>query len=300
MTQKPQIIPVPAADAVLHTERSGHGPAVVLVPGGGGDAEMFEAVVPLLADRYTVITLDRRGNSRSKSETLFSLAQQAADVITVLDHHGIDRAYVFGTSASGIIALELLAHHDDRLLGAVVHEPPIIRVLPDRAEQAASIREVGRITDEEGALPGWLRFASMIMPGTGARLFTSRFGRAAGAALLRLASAAQRVRGREPGGMQRIIGNAEWLLKHEMPVLVDYRPDVDALRATSAPWCFAVGTGSAGEFYERPARLLGAELGIACAEFPGGHASYQQEPTEFSARLTAILDGFAARGGRRR
>ncbi|MEV0056292.1 alpha/beta hydrolase [Saccharopolyspora shandongensis] len=252
------------------------------------------------------ITLDRRGNSRSRSETPFSLAQQAADVVTVLDHHEIDRAYLFGTSASGIITLDLLAHHSNRLLAAVVHEPPIISVLPDWAEQAAKLREVGRITNEEGALQGWLLFASMIMPGTGTRLFTSRIGRALVAAPLRpalgLIEAVQRVRGREPGGMQRIIGNAEWLLKHEMPVAINYEPDLDALRGTGAPWCFAVGVDSAGEFYERPARVLAEQLGVRCAEFPGGHASYQQEPNEFAARLTAILDEFAdaATGGRRR
>ena len=48
--------------ASLHVEKSGAGPTVVLVPGGGGDAAMYRDLVRELSERFTVITFDRRGN----------------------------------------------------------------------------------------------------------------------------------------------------------------------------------------------------------------------------------------------
>lgn len=51
--------------AALHVERTGEGPAIVLIPGGGGDAAMYKALTDELARKYTVIAYDRRGNSRS-------------------------------------------------------------------------------------------------------------------------------------------------------------------------------------------------------------------------------------------
>jgi pimeloyl-ACP methyl ester carboxylesterase len=109
----------------------------VLIPGGGGDAGMYAGIIPLLASQFTVITYDRRGNSRSPldDETRpVGVAVQAADMIAVLDHYQIDRAYVFGNSGGAIMALGVLADHSDRLLGAVVHEPPLMAILPGSAE----------------------------------------------------------------------------------------------------------------------------------------------------------------------
>ncbi|GAA3565943.1 alpha/beta hydrolase [Nonomuraea rosea] len=285
---------VQAGHARLYTERTGDGPALVLVPGGGGDTSAFDRVVPVLAERYTVLTLDRRGNSRSPIEgpqRPVDVGEQADDVVAVLDHYGLSRAYVFGTSASGIIALELLIRHPDRLLGAVVHEPPIVRVLPDAAERLAFFDEVRAVGEREGALRAYLLFASAIM----ARplgLFRSRAGRAVVAAGLRASMA---VRKGEPGGMQRLFGNAEVVVRSEIPAFLAYEPNLSALGRVPAPWCFAVGAASEGRFYARPARLLGERLGAEVAELPGGHLGYQEFPREFGDRLAATLDGFRAR-----
>jgi pimeloyl-ACP methyl ester carboxylesterase len=85
---------------------------------------MYSDVVPLLAEQFTVITFDRRGNSRGPLDDQSSpitVAEQAADIVAMLDHYAVDRAYVFGNSGSAIITLEFLAKHEDRLLGAVAH-----------------------------------------------------------------------------------------------------------------------------------------------------------------------------------
>jgi pimeloyl-ACP methyl ester carboxylesterase len=115
------------------------------------------------------------------------------------------------------------------------------------------------------------------------------------AALLRtvlaFSSVVWRVTGREPSGMQRLIGNADILFRRELPAFVyDYEPAIAALRSVQVPWCLATGRDSLGRPYYRPAHVLSDELGVTCEEFPGGHTVYQQHPEEFTSRLTEILD----------
>ena len=287
---------VRASGARLHAEKTGHGLTLVLIPGGGGDAEMYAGVSRLLAERFTVITFDRRGNSRSPLDNMSTpvgVAEQAADVVAVLDHYGIDRAYVFGSSSSAIITLELLANHGGRLLGAVVHEPPLVRILPGSLEQQR-LDDLRRIADTEGPLRGFVAFAAMTMPHP-PRLFQTRLGRATLAAMLRvmltIGSGWRRMTGRAPGGMHRLIGNADILFRRELPAFCyDYEPDLAKLRLVRVPWRLATGEASVGRPYHRPAHVLGEKLGVPCVEFPGGHTEYQQHPEEFAHRLTEILD----------
>jgi len=286
---------VRSAGAWLHTETTGTGPPLVLVPGGGGDAEMYAEVVPLLATRFTVITYDRRGNSRSRLDDArvpVAVADQAADVVAVLDHHGIERAHVFGSSGGAVIALEVLARHSDRLLGAVVHEPPLLQVLPGSPEHR-ELDELRRIAETEGPVRGFVAFAAMTMPRP-PRWVRTRPGRAALAGVLRgvlsVGAVSRRLTGRAPGGMQRLLGNAEILFRRELPAFCyDYEPDLAALGSSGVRWWFATGRDSVGRPYHRPAHVLAERLGVACVEFPGGHTAYQRHPAEFARRLTELL-----------
>ena len=51
--------------ASLYHEVRGSGPTLLLIPGGPTDAAIYTNFAPLLADKYTVVTCDPRGNSRS-------------------------------------------------------------------------------------------------------------------------------------------------------------------------------------------------------------------------------------------
>ena len=57
------ILEVPGAK--LHYEVRGGGPVLLLVCGGIYDAQGYAELADPLADRYTVVSYDRRGNSRS-------------------------------------------------------------------------------------------------------------------------------------------------------------------------------------------------------------------------------------------
>ncbi|MEJ7839831.1 MAG: alpha/beta fold hydrolase [Thermomicrobiales bacterium] len=54
--------------ATLYYEIRGSGPTLLIIPGGPQDAGVFSGFANLLADRYTVVTYDPRGNSRSPVE----------------------------------------------------------------------------------------------------------------------------------------------------------------------------------------------------------------------------------------
>jgi pimeloyl-ACP methyl ester carboxylesterase len=117
---------VQANGTVLHAETRGHGPAVLLVAGAGGDAAELAGLAAALADAFTVITYDRRGNSRSPRPADWvatSLAEQADDA-ALLAALGHSPAVVVGTSAGGSIALELALRHPTAVRAAIVHEPP--------------------------------------------------------------------------------------------------------------------------------------------------------------------------------
>lgn len=293
-----QTVKVPGAR--LYTEIAGEGPPLLLVSGGGGDAGMYEDAVPPLAERFTVITFDRRGNSRSplvEPDASLTVSRQAADVVAILDHYGIDRAFVFGNSAGAIITVELLIRHADRLRGAVVHEPPLVGVLPDGRDspEQRAFDELAGIAEREGPMQGFAAFSVMTLP-KAPRLFTNPTGRAVTAGALRVAmggaALARRVTGRRPSGMFRLMGNVDILLTRELPVFMSYQPDLKALETVTIPWCLATGHDSVGRPYYRPAHVLSERFGVPCQEFPGGHTPYQTHPREFADLLTTILDGF--------
>jgi len=292
---------VVVSGAELYVERAGEGPPLLLISGGGGDAGMYAEVVPLLAARFTVLTYDRRGNSRSRfthPAASIEVAVQAADAIAILDHFGIDRAYLFGSSGGAIIGLDVVTRNTDRLLGAVIHEPPLVQILPPDSAERREIAEIGRLAREKSPLRAYAAFGAMTLPDP-PWLFRSPAGQAliAGASrlTLRLSPAVRKLTGREPGSMTRQLGNADLLLRRELPSFCfDYQPDADVLHGAQIPWCLATGSDSRGKPYYTPAHVLAAQLGVPCEEFPGGHTSYLQQPQEFTEALTKTLDGFGA------
>ena len=54
--------------AKIYYETRGRGPTLVMIPGGATDAGIFADLSQRLADRYTVVAYDPRGNSRSTSD----------------------------------------------------------------------------------------------------------------------------------------------------------------------------------------------------------------------------------------
>jgi pimeloyl-ACP methyl ester carboxylesterase len=242
-----------------------------------------------------VISYDRRGNSRSTftdPRAAIDMPTQAADAVAVLDHYGIDRAHVFGGSGGAIIALDVLARYPDRLLGLVAHEPPLVSVLPDDSPERQELAGIGRIAREKGPLRAYAAFGAMTMDDP-PWLFRSPVGQAliAGASWVALpvGAAVRRITGGRPDSMTRQLANADLLLRRELPLCFDHRPDLAALRETRVDWVLATGRRSVGKPYHRPAHVLAEQLGVPCEEFPGGHTVYVEQPREFAEALQDVL-----------
>jgi pimeloyl-ACP methyl ester carboxylesterase len=87
----------------------GDGPAVLFVHGLVGDFTHFEHVATRLVDRgFRVLGVDLPGCGDShKRRDSHSIPGYARDVLTVMDHLGIDRASLVGHSAGGAVVAEV-------------------------------------------------------------------------------------------------------------------------------------------------------------------------------------------------
>jgi pimeloyl-ACP methyl ester carboxylesterase len=278
--------------AELYHERRGSGPALLMISGGGGDAGYYSHVAELLADEYTVLTYDRRGNSRSTVDdpaAPLCMAAQSADALAVLAHHDLTSALVFGGSGGALIGLDLAARHPDAVDGLIAHEPPAIGLLPDAAAYRALFDEIVEITRREGPWAGYVRFITTIDRADSPKLLHRRGGRRmvgwAARAGVRLAAHGPRPL-REVG---RFMGNSPYLMTNEVAPFIAFEPDLAALAASGVP--IVVGGGADGRAYYPylGGAAVAERLGVPLAEFPGGHVGYTEDPAAFAVILRKTL-----------
>jgi pimeloyl-ACP methyl ester carboxylesterase len=83
----------------------------------------FDYVAPHLSD-VRLIRMDYRGRGRSDraDPTTYQVAVEAADALALLDHLGIARAAILGTSRGGLIAMVLAATAKNRLAGVCLND----------------------------------------------------------------------------------------------------------------------------------------------------------------------------------
>ncbi|CAM5418979.1 Alpha/beta fold hydrolase OS=Streptomyces alboniger OX=132473 GN=CP975_22160 PE=4 SV=1 [Streptomyces alboniger] len=107
-----------AADgAAIHYLLHGSGEPLVLLSGQSNDHHWWDPVRDDFAARFTTVVIDHRGtgeSDRPDSDT-YSTPGFARDVLAVLDHAGIARAHVYGTSMGGRVAQWLAADHPGRV-----------------------------------------------------------------------------------------------------------------------------------------------------------------------------------------
>ena len=124
--------------------------------GATGDGGHFDELADLLADEFTVITYDRRGNGRSPVPAGWrttSAEEQADDAAALLDALEIGPAAVFGTSSGGTFALCLLVRHAEHVRGAILHEPGLYSLVDDFDAVRAPIRALVEEASEAAGRP---------------------------------------------------------------------------------------------------------------------------------------------------
>src|SRR5262245_10504411 len=124
-----------SSGATIFYRPRGSGPLLLILAGGHGDADSTDGLCNQLIDRYTVVTYDRRGLSRSEIETPgqnLTLATHSDDAHRLLAALTNDSAFLFGSSIGALIGLDLIARHPRQVRLLVAHEPPAWELLSDR------------------------------------------------------------------------------------------------------------------------------------------------------------------------
>jgi pimeloyl-ACP methyl ester carboxylesterase len=166
--------------AELYHEAQGAGPPVLLIMGATGDGGHFDKLADVLADEFTVITYDRRGNGRSPVPAGWqttSAEEQADDAAALLDALGVGPAAVFGTSSGGNFALWLLVRHPEAVRGAILHEPGLYALVDDFDAVRAPVRALVQEAMEGGG-GGRRCGAPLVLRGRGRRRLESAGARA--------------------------------------------------------------------------------------------------------------------------
>lgn len=124
---------IEVAGARLHVREAGPdgpaaqgAPAIVLIHGLAGQSSHFTyGLMPRLAERFRVVTLDRPGSGYSprKEGTPADLSTQAARIAALIGHLGLGRPLVVGHSLGGAIALALALEHPDHVCGLALLAP---------------------------------------------------------------------------------------------------------------------------------------------------------------------------------
>ena len=106
------------ADEVWSDDSGGDRPPLVLIHPGVGDSRIWDGLMPALTADHRVIRYDARGFGRSPAPTeTFVLFD---DLLTVLDHYGLDRVAVVGCSQGGDCAIALAVTRPARVSALVL------------------------------------------------------------------------------------------------------------------------------------------------------------------------------------
>lgn len=246
---------------------------MLMIPGATGDAGHFTGVAERLANEFTVITYDRRGNSRSPATTdrqaAAAIDRQADDAASLIKACGLEQAVVFGTSGGGVIALDLLVHHPEVVQGAIVHEPALLALLPP--QDPGPMEPIFQLaqSDPHAALENFVRANSSDAAWEGLDAATR----------------------------ERVLGNAETLFGYELSQFIGYRPDDQALRAVNVP-VKLLHSEKGAPFGPLVQAWLEQRLRVSGGTISGHHAPYLDTPEVMAEELRPLLCALSGQTGR--
>ena len=258
---------VSAGSAELYYEVRGDGPPLLMIMGATGDAGHFSTVADELAHQFTVVTYDRRGNSRSPRPPEWStttVEEQADDAAALLRALELAPAAVFGTSNGAIYALSLLIRDRKVVSAAILHDPPMFAAL----EQPEPVREALRGLIEEGMAAG------------GPPVVLERFWR--------FAAGDDNWEALDSDLRQRMLGNAETCFDIELWATVDYLPDAATLEGITTP-THLLGTTPTPPHIAEISNWLAQRLGAEITEIAATHTPYQDQPRELAQAIRSFL-----------
>ncbi len=97
-----------ADGTIIAFDRSGAGPALVLVGGALSDRQAAVGLAALLAPTFTVFAYDRRGRGDSGDTPPYAVEREIEDLAALIEGAG-GSAFLFGHSSGAALALEAVA-----------------------------------------------------------------------------------------------------------------------------------------------------------------------------------------------
>jgi len=272
----------------LHCEVRGSGPVLLLIPGAPVDAGSLAGVADRLSDRYTTVSYDLRGLSRSlvdddsEDSTVEVLGD---DAHRVLDHFSPgEPAAVLGCSGGALVALELMARHPKQVRAVVAHEPPAMGITPERAEWASFIGQIRTLHRQAGMGPAMNMFIGMVEGRVGPAADPSH-GEVSPPPVADLSEmppdAAE--------SLGRMLGNLDHFLGSLLLTLGTYQPDIVTLRRHQDAITVGIGTESVGQPLHRLASLVAEEIGCGIADFPGAHQGFADHTIDFAETIHRVI-----------
>lgn len=121
----------------LAYERIGRGLPLVLIHGFPLDHSIWDEIIPLLKDDFDLILPDLRGFGESvSSASAWTMRDLADDLAALLDHLGLEAAFLAGHSMGGYVALAFADAFHQRVRG--------LALVASQAAADPSERKVGR------------------------------------------------------------------------------------------------------------------------------------------------------------
>lgn len=269
-TREPRTGSVAVPGASIHYERRGEGPTLLLIPGGPQDAGVFSDLARALDERFTVVAIDPRCNSRSRCDgmaTALDVGLLADDAAAVIETIGNGPAFVFGTSGGAQIGLDLAVRHPGHVRKLVAHEPPALLLLADPTKALADEEKIHAAYKAGGAQAAFMTFLEV--SGMGAEP----------------EGEAPPQSPEDEATFGRIMANMDYFFAHGMRPLSEYTPDVATLSAMPGKVAVGLGAASEGTTAYRTGLALAGRLGVEPVVFPGDHVGYTYDAANFARLL---------------
>ena len=258
--------------ARLHVESRGAGPILLLV-GSPMGAAAFAPLADLMADDYSVVTLDPRGIGRSTltgppAESTPEV--RATDLAAILDQLATGPAIVVGSSGGAVTGLALASLRPDLVDTLVAHEPPLAALL--------SVDECVRLRQSTEAMIASYLAGDVIAAW---EQFFAQAGIDAPPGLIEMMFGGERD--------ASDVADERYWFEHELAASTFWQPDLSRLRENGVRIIPAIGEESAGQLCDRTTRALSAAIAEPVVLFPGDHTGFVDAPDAFAAQLRRIL-----------
>lgn len=269
------VLAVPGAR--LYYESAGSGPPLLLIPGGNGTAHVFRPIAQLLAERFTVITYDRRGFARSELDGAQDygrrLETDADDALNIIELVARAPATVFGPSSGAVVALHVITQGPSLVDKLIAFEPPALKQLADGQNMLDFFDEVYDLYKKSGIPAAFELFNNRLFPPETIEHFA---------------------RLRDPS-LPGVSAAIEYWFEHELRQYCAVDLDIDTLKANAGRIAMAAGQGSRGYPLHELSANLAKKLGLLLTELPGAHTGYATRAAAFAPALLDLVAGIDAR-----